>query len=403
MATTDGKTYKLVASETKQDSTSLETVTHEFRLTSGVVLPSVTTTFHRGTDESGRSTDLEETAPCPVAKELQWPAISMVGDDFSIPWWMFWASHAGSGTHSASAGNGSAVNQIGVTANYEHYWEGPQEDGTFLATTIEAQGKPSGSDGDLNRSVHNNIVGTYELTGQRKGKLDVNLSLIGGGNVAAQTSPTSGTPGFTRNHCFNFGMVHVLTHATLGYQGGTYANGTTDLFDTAITDAAAITRTELTAAPTSLTDALQSFSLRFNQTPDLTRSYAPGNLDANDAGIVPHGGSWIPSDTGSATAELELLLTQTASETVEGLMEEYEAGTRRAFEFWAVPGTVTEAGAYSGVRVTFGEMHPVSWEEVPNGFGAKDVRVVYRAGYNTAGTRGWLVAASFAEATAIGA
>jgi hypothetical protein len=409
MATVDGKSFVIAASRTNQDGSGAKTgateaVTDKFAVLGNPVLPVEANLYFRSTDESGRTTDLEEGAPTPYAVDMGPFTYPIKGSDHTIGYWSFWASHGGA----AEAAPVEVVTAAGV---YEHTHVGPQTDGVFLCPTIYCLADPTnGTDAQRNRVVSACVLEQYEETGQRKGLINVNLTIRGGGETHALTS-TEETDydalAYNSNQLFNFGMLHVLTNATLGENAANQTGAFAVAQDNGFADADAIAASNLVAAGlVSLTADLQRYALRFRQTPDPVASYAPGQLNSVDAGIVPDSGDYVTSPDGAANAELELEFTNVAGAAQEVLIDEVRAGTRRAFELWVVPGiraaTAVGGDSYRGRRVTFFEMHPVSWEMIPQGFGRTHIKVVYRPGYNAAAAAGWRVNTAWDEANALG-
>jgi hypothetical protein len=358
----------------------METVSVQFRLQAGHNTGPSTTEFYRDSEETGTTTHLEETAPTPVAVEYLKSA-QFAGDDCTCLFFPYWATHGGSAT---------TATVLDTSGSYEHIWEGPVTTGIPKAFSMEDQGDPSAGGGtEFNKEVHAVTPERVVISGSRRGLITVAADLRGGKAEEDAGAPTAGT--HDRTKLFNFGMVHVMTSATLGQQ---VTPGSSWFATDLSTDALVKAQTELDGTAYSVTSALQEFSLEMTQGIDLQRSYAPGNVTAAFAGYVPTAGDYIYTNA-QQQIELEMVFTQDATtdsqNIVETLVTEYEAGTRRGFELWLVhPDTVgATSAAYYGIKATMFVGMPVSWAEENDGQGERYVRVRYRAGYDTTDSIGW--------------
>lgn len=391
-----GRKHRIVCSTTKQDTTALEAVALQFRPQSGHNVSPNTTEFYRDSEETGTTTHLEESAPVPVAVDYR-KSIQLAADNSSLSFFPFWAVN-GSGD-SVAALNGSAVN--------EHIYTGPTTTFSAVSFSMEDQGDPAATDGDINVDVHNVLPVRVVLSGRRRGIYTLNIDLWGGASANNADAQTAGTHARVSGLIYNFGMSHLFTNATLGIDN----TPLTTFFGNAgglDTDAEVLSNTLLDTGAVSVTSALQELSLEFIQDLDPARSMAPGNLTAQAAGYVPTCTDWVYTNT-AQQIELEAVFTQNhsaGSDLVETLRSEYQAGTRRAWEFWVVhPASVsgTPDASYYGTKVTLGQCNPISWAEENDGQGERYVRVRYRAGYNTTDSHGWHIATTTTLTTALGA
>jgi len=376
-----------VCSELNQDSTTAETVTLQFRPQSGHNTGPNTTEFYRDSEETGTTTHLEQDAPIPVAVDYR-KSLQLLADDVSTSFFPYFTVQGGADT--ATALNTSVV--------YEHKWTGPTTTFVAKAFTMEDQGDPATTDSDFNSVVHNVLPVRTVLSGRRRGIMTLNSDLWGGQAVGDGTSPTAGTHARTKPYIF--GMSHLFTNATLGID--TTAPATT-WFGAAgiatLSDANLLVLSLLADSAVSVTSALQEISVEFIQDLDPARSMAPGNLTSANAGYVPTSPDWIYTNV-AQQIELEAVFTQdhsAGSNLVETLKSEYEAGTRRAWEYWLVhPASVsgTPNASYYGIKITLPQCNPLSWVEENDGQGERYVRVRYRAGYNTTTAYGWHIAAT---------
>lgn len=372
----------------------METVDIQLRPQTGHNVGPSLTEYYRGTDETGGATHLEEVAPTPIAVDYT-KAAQFAGDDITTLFFPYYATQNNTDSSSTQLDTSSGV--------YEHIWTGPSTSGQTLSFSMEDQGDPSVTDDDLNRLVYNVTPTRVSVNGARRGVISVTADLAGGKAEGDSSAPTAGT--FSRTKLFNFGMSHCFTSTTLTAAGGSSWFAPDGGLDT---DAECLTNTELGGSPVSLTSALQEFNIECTQGLDLQRSMAPGNLTAAFAGYVPTGSDWVFTNE-QQQVEFEMLFNSNhaaGSNLVETLLDEYEAGTRRAWEIWIVhpdPQAGAASNAYFGMKVTCPTMTPVSWVEENDGFGERYVRVRYRAGYNTTDTYGWHFAVGSSFATDIGA
>ena len=379
MPSVTGYSHVLQASRTNNDSAAAEAVTEKFRVLSPK-LPTQTTTYHRDIEESGRESDLPESAPTPLSVEAA-DTFPLVADDHSLAFWGYYALHGGAA---------STVAQIGTTAIYEHVVDGPGATISFRAPYCESLGKPGTSDNALNKDLVNALVERLEISGQRRGRINLGLTLRAGYLADGGAGTTIGS--FQRHKILNFGHARLITSDTLGFLGGAFA--ATAFGTSAVTNAVALTRTELPATAVNLTDHILSFTIRVFNRVSVDESYAAGQVNGDNAGVVEHSGQWIPSvGEPFRDVELEMALKHDgdAAGVIKGLMDEIHAGTRRAWELWLAHQEDVGSGAFAsvGCRLTLGSMHPVSVEEVPRGFGDKALRVVYRSGWDVTANKGW--------------
>jgi len=392
-----GRKHRLVVSSTKQDSTSLETVDIQFRPQSGHNQTPSTTEYYRGTDETGGESHLEEIAPTPVAVDYT-KSFQLAADDVSMLHLPYFCTQ----------GSADTVGQIDTdTAIYEHIWTGPHTNGAALSFSMEDQGDPAASDTDINRDVHNLTPRSVSISGARRGVMTVSGELAGGyavGNSAGQTAGTFHRTDTVNAQLFHFGMSHVFTEA-VDYGVGALST----FFDGDLgTDTKILAFSHLGGTPISLTTALQEVNIEMTQDLDLQRSMAPGNTTAAFAGYVPTGSDWVYGQA-QQQVECEFVFNQNHSagtNLVETLLAEYEAGTRRSWEYWLVhPENIsgTTDGAHQGIKISMYQATPVSWAEENDGFGERYVRVRYRCGWNTSDDLGWHFAVASPFVTAMGA
>ena len=387
-----GRKHRLVVSSTNQDTTAAETVDIQFRPQSGHNLGPNVTEYYRGSDETGGESHLEEIAPVPIAVDYA-KSSSFGADDVSCLFFPFFATQGGSATSPSQLDTSSGV--------YEHIWNGPNTNGTALSFSMEDQGDPAASDGDLNHDVHNITPSSVTIAGQRRGVVTVSADMQGGQSVANASAQVAGT--FHRTKLLTFSMSHCFTEAA---DLGIGALSTFRL-NSMTTDAEVKANSHLGGTPLSLTTALQEFSIEMTQGLDLQRSMAPGNTTAAFAGYVPTNTDWVYTGE-QQQVEIELVFTSNhtaASSLVETLLSEYEAGTRRSWEIWLVHPQSQAGGAsfaHFGIKASIYQATPVSWVEENDSFGERYVRVRYRAGWNTTDNMGWHFAVGSTFTTAIG-
>lgn len=378
-----GAWHALEVSRTNQDTTSAETRTIKFKVQSGNTTAAEQTTFFRSSEETGNESHLEESAPTPIAAAWN-KSVTLAGDPISTAFFLYWPTQGGGDT---------VPTQLNATTGYEHVWSGPVYSGsasyTARAFSLEDLGVPGTSDADFNRLVHNVTPSRVEISGTRGAVVSVSADLVGGGLTATAGSGTGST--WTRSRLYNNSMVHVMTNGTAGFASNTtWFGGATS----PVTDSNWTTLSQLASTVTSVTSAVQEWTIRATQDLDLQRSLAPGNLTANYAAYVPKSGDWIWTNQGQQM-EFDFLFNQDdTSGLVEGLRAEYEAGTRRGFEVILCHpnGLGSSPDTFFGLKVTCANMAPVSWAEESDGFGQKYVRVTYRANWDTTKNYAWHIA-----------
>ena len=392
-----GRKHRLVVSSTKQDTTTLEAVDIQLRPQSGHNQGASVTEFYRGSDETGGESHLEEVAPTPIAVDYSKPA-QFAADYMTL-------LHP---TYFCTQGTADTATEIDTnSAIFEHIWSGPHTNGAALSFSMEDQGDPAATDTDINRDVHNCTPSRVSISGARRGVMTVGVDIAGGfalGNADAQTAGTFHRTDAVNAQLYHFGMSHCFTEAVDYGKGALSTFFAGDLGS----DTKILAFSHLGGTPVSLTSALQEVNIEMTQDLDLQRSMAPGNTTAAFAGYVPTGGDWVYGQ-GQQQVECEFVFNQNHSagtNLVETLLAEYEAGTRRSWEYWlAHPENIsgTSTGAHQGIKISMYQATPVSWAEENDGFGERYVRVRYRCGWNTTDDMGWHFAVASPFVTAMGA
>lgn len=387
MAGVPGYYHKIQISSASDDDagTPLDAADYAYKANSGLVVPTVTTRFHDVKSEGGRSTSLPESVGVPISVDQSFSMGFNAYND-SLAHFTFLGAHGGASNTGAA---------IGATAAYVHEWEWPGTSGTFMSTFMEVLGK-TGSDDNQNRDLNNVIVEKLSIQGSRDNPITMQVDWRGGG-VTADGGSGTGSLDIDTTRLFTFGMVNLYHCATAGFAGATPAYDWVNAHTTA--------DTSLASTVIDLTSYLQSFNLTFTRTPDVPRSKAPGNVDSNDAGIVPDALDWI-EDTNGPDATLEMVFTDVATATsaaLSGFPRDKEAGTARGFELWIEETTASVAGAILGAAFTFGNVQIIETNEVERGGGVKDLRVLARPIYDSTLGNGAFISTSSLISDELGA
>jgi hypothetical protein len=409
-----GRKHKIQVSTSNADGSGAghdtdnneETTNLAFNLQTGHNTIAPSHEFYSRDQEAGQTTHLIDAVASisgddreNVPTALSWnKSLSMVADEKSLPFWMYYATHGG------VAATGAA--QLDDTGVYAQQWLGPST-GAVRAFTAVDLGDPAADDSDYGKVLPNCVAQRVTLSGERKGILTIDADIICGGEVfdADGTNFVHANDGVTpsRLRLFNFGQV------MLGQVSGALsAFPTNDWFDFPTASySAPPTFAEMqglgklrSTSNTDLSTDLMSFSVTIEQNIDPIASYSPGNVAAVAVSsgtaypsVVKWSDDWVYSNTAQ---EMTLDLTFRQGSATKGLRQDFETGGTTAWNLVILHPDPQSAGTnddsyYGMYLITKVVPVPGTWAEENNGFGERFVSCQYKSIYIPAHGYGWSI------------